>query len=69
MRVLLGVLIAVPAVALLCIALLFLSHFVSLAAMLAGVGLITATELHWRWPTALGGLLLWGGVLAWALVT
>ena len=68
-RIIIGLLVAVPLVAAITAALLLLPQVVSLAAALAGVAALMASEtFHSKVAAAVGGVLAMGGVLAWALV-
>jgi hypothetical protein len=68
-RILVGLLVAVPLVAVITAALLAFPQVVSLVVALVGVAALLASEtFHSKVAAAVGGVLAMGGVLAWTLV-
>jgi hypothetical protein len=68
-RILAAAVLAVAACALVAGALLALPAPVAVGAMFAGYGLfLVGGHLGWRWPTAAGGVLMFAGVFAAALL-
>src|SRR5262245_37480885 len=68
LRISIGVLIAVPLVTMLTLVLLAFPPVVGVSMGIAGAGALTASRhIHNRWLAAVGGLLAFSGVLAYAL--
>jgi len=69
LRVLTDLSIVLPICAAISGALLLLPSFLALGCVIAGVALFQAGEhLRWRWAVVIGGILMFSGVLAWALI-
>ena len=68
-RIFVGLLIGVPVVAATTYVLLLLPQVVSFVVMLLGLAAFIASEtFHSKLSAAIGGVLMMGGMLAWALV-
>lgn len=68
LRIAVGVLVAVPLVAVLTTVLFAFPIEVAMGVMIAGAGGLTATKyVHNKWLAAVAGCLAFSGVLAWAL--